>query len=80
MTPSFFLSFFRRLFVAVRTRPSLPRLRTLKRFPEMRLLVESLMNSVHLLLVGIGVVCTFNYVFAVYGRVAASGHGTWFRS
>ena len=44
-------------------------LRTLKRFPEMRLLVESLLNSGHLLLVGVGIVCMAIYAFAVAGYV-----------
>jgi hypothetical protein len=44
-------------------------LRTLKRFPEMRLLVESLLNSISLLAVGVGVVSVGIYVFAVVGHV-----------
>ena len=44
-------------------------LRTLKRFPEMRLLVESLLNSGQLLLVGFAVVAAAIYAFAVCGHV-----------
>ena len=43
-------------------------LRTLKRFPEMRLLVESLLNSGQLLLVGFAVVAAAIYAFAARRR------------